>query len=232
MGYCILGLFAFNVVSVQGGALQMMNHGISTGALFALVGMIYRRRHTRQIKDCMGWRAPMPCFAFFLVFFTFSSIGLPGLNGFVGEIMVLLGAFQSGWSHPNAPWGQAIKWAAVLSVSGVVLGAWYMLWLVQRVVFGPPSSADNAPRRPHATTSEPPSERDADLNSREVAALAPLAVLALWIGLYPQFFLQRMDRDLRQATAGAREAADLRATRWVAPRLTASIPPLTPQETP
>ncbi len=198
LGYCILGLFALNAVSVQGGALQMVNHGISTGALFAMIGMIYRRRHTRLIKQLQGLATSMPCLAFFMVFFTFSSIGLPGLNGFPGEIMVLLGTFQSGWSDPSSPWGQAIKWAAVLSVSGVVLGAWYMLWLVQRVMFGPPGAASHSPDAEHADA-----EADSDLNIREVAALAPLAVLALWIGLWPQFFMGRMNADLQAAVAPA-----------------------------
>ena len=198
LGYCILGLFALTPVSVQGGALQMVNHGISTGALFAIVGMIYRRKHTRLIKNLRGLAVSMPCMAFFLVLFTFSSIGLPGLNGFPGEFMVLAGTYQSGWSDPVSPWGQAIRWAAVLAVLGVVLGAWYMLWLVLRVLFGPPSE-------PNASATESSDTDESDLNAREVAALVPLAVLAFWIGVCPQFFLSRMAPDLRAAANPAIE---------------------------
>ena len=137
LGFCMLGLFALNPLGVQGGALQMVNHGISTGALFALVGMLYERYHTRQIADLGGLARRLPILAFFMLLFTLSSIGLPGLNGFAGEILILIGAFQRGWSASAGPLEVSLRWASVLALSGVVLGAWYMLWLVQRVFFGP-----------------------------------------------------------------------------------------------
>jgi NADH-quinone oxidoreductase subunit M len=137
MGFVMLGIFALNPLGLQGGVLQMINHGVSTGALFALVGMLYDRYHTRRIDELHGLARRLPWLAFFLVFFTFSSIGLPGTNGFAGEFMILLGMFQRGWSQ--APAGVGWHWLAlaVVAVSGVVLGAWYMLNLLRRILFGP-----------------------------------------------------------------------------------------------
>jgi len=137
LGYCMLGLFAFNRPAMQGGVLQMINHGLSTGGLFAVFGMIYERYHTREIKDLGGLARRIPLLALFMLLFTFSSIGLPGMNGFAGEFLILIGMFQRGWAE--APAGMQISYTAisVLAVFGVVLGAWYMLWLYQRVFFGP-----------------------------------------------------------------------------------------------
>ena len=195
LGFCMLGLFALNPLGVQGAALQMVNHGISTGALFALIGMLYERYHTREIASFGGLSRRLPVMAFFTLLFTFSSIGLPGLNGFAGEILILAGAFQRGWSETTTAGESTLRWASVLAVSGVVLGAWYMLWLVQRVFFGP--------------IKEPPAaHRVDDLSGREVVALLPLAVLVFWIGLYPRFFLDRMAPALNYSTAAARQVAD------------------------
>ncbi len=196
LGFCMLGLFALNAIAVQGATLQMVNHGISTGALFALVGMLYERYHSRQIADFGGLARRLPILSFFMLLFTFSSIGLPGLNGFAGEIMILIGAFQRGWAQQIGH-GAWVRWAAVLAVSGVVLGAWYMLWLVQRVFFGP--------------LREPVREGPADLNVREIAALAPLAVLVFWIGLYPQYFLRPMAPALHAARQMAAARLDEQA---------------------
>jgi NADH-quinone oxidoreductase subunit M len=201
LGFCMLGLFALNRLGLQGGALQMINHGISTGALFALVGMLYERYHTRQISQLGGLSRPLPWLAFFMLFFTFSSIGLPGLNGFAGEFLILLGMFQRAFAESAGADAWQLRAIAVLAVSGVVLGAWYMLWLVQRVFFGP--------------LREPPTGSDTDeahapvrdLGLREIAALLPLAVLALWIGLYPKFFLDRMGNSLSEAAAAAAQPA-------------------------
>ena len=119
------------------GTLQMVNHGLSTGGLFAVVGMLYERYHTREISELGGLARQVPWLTFFMLVFTLSSIGLPGLNGFVGEVMVLIGMFQRAWtSSPTASQSQ-LTVISVLAVTGVVLGAWYMLWLVQRVFFGP-----------------------------------------------------------------------------------------------
>ena len=182
MGFCMLGLFALNRLGMQGAVLQMINHGISTGALFALVGMIYERYHTRQIGELGGLARRLPALAFFMVLFTLSSIGLPGLNGFTGEFLLLVGMFQRAWSGDPTLWTLHLKVISVLAVFGVILGAWYMLYLVQRVFFGPlrepAGHGDDAPVR--------------DLSLREWAVLTPLAVFVFWIGLWPNFFLTRI----------------------------------------
>lgn len=219
LGYCMLGLFALNRVGMQGGVLQMVNHGLSTGGLFAVFGMIYERYHTREIKDLSGLAKRIPLLSVMMLLFTFSSIGLPGMNGFAGEFMILLGMFQRAYSE--APLIMRCQWIAisVLGVFGVVLGAWYMLWLYQRVFFGPlrepshggeghghaaPTETSHAARAAHSHDSH---GHDAhghgeeevhdphavpDLKCREFLALAPLVVFMFWIGLKPQTFLAPM----------------------------------------
>ncbi|MCC7086759.1 MAG: NADH-quinone oxidoreductase subunit M [Pirellulales bacterium] len=180
MGYVILGFFALNRLSLEGGILQMVNHGLSSAGLFAIVGMIYERYHTRQISELGGLAKRTPILATFAVLFTMSSIGLPGLNGFVGEFMILLGMFQRAWSDAPGPLAPQLLVIAVLTVTGIVLGAWYMLWMVQRVFFGPLKESHS---------SRVSGQRVRDLTLCEFAALAPLAVLIVWVGLYPRFFL-------------------------------------------
>jgi NADH-quinone oxidoreductase subunit M len=196
LGFCMLGLFALTRLGVEGGVLQMINHGLSTGGLFALVGMVYDRYHTREIRALSGLARTTPWLAFFFVLFTLSSIGLPGLNGFAGEFLILIGMFQRAWA--DAPASQATahlyQAIAVLAVFGVVLGAWYMLWLVQRVFFGAPRESAH----------EPPPQPIRDLSRTEMGALVPLAVFVVWIGLHPEFFLSRMRPSLEPA---ARDAA-------------------------
>ena len=196
MGFCVLGLFALNRPGLQGGTLQMVNHGISTGALFALVGMIYERYHTREISALSGLAKRLPILSFFMLLFTFSSIGLPGLNGFAGEVLVLLGMFQRAWSQSIAGWQPLLITVAVLAVSGVVLGAWYMLYLVQRVFFGP--LKEPAQHAAHAPA--------CDLSPREILAVAPLAILVVWIGVAPGFFLSRTAQTLNDVEAVAANA--------------------------
>jgi NADH-quinone oxidoreductase subunit M len=196
LGFCTLGLFALNAMSVQGSVLQLINHGLSTGALFAMVGMIYERYHTRQIADLAGLAARMPWLAFFMVFFTFSSIGVPGLNGFAGEFLILLGTFQRAWADSPAAISPQLTIIAVLAVSGIVLGAWYMLWLVQRVFFGPL-------KEPHVGHHE-----IQDLSLREILALAPLAVFVIWIGIRPADFLSPMQTTIESARLPAATALD------------------------
>ena len=196
MGFCVLGLFALNRPGLQGGTLQMVNHGISTGALFALVGMIYERYHTREISALSGLAKRLPILSFFMLLFTFSSIGLPGLNGFAGEVLVLLGMFQRAWSQSIAGWQPLLIAVAVLAVSGVVLGAWYMLYLVQRVFFGP--LKEPAQHAAHAPA--------CDLSPREILAVAPLAILVVWIGVAPGFFLSRTAQTLNDVEAVAANA--------------------------
>lgn len=197
LGFCMLGMFSLNRLGVQGSALQMISHGISTGALFAIVGMLYERYHTREIRHLGGLAAKTPLLAFFMLLFTFSSIGLPGLNGFAGEFLVLIGTFQRSMGSP-------LIVVAVLAVLGVVLGAWYMLYLVQRLFFGPlrePAQDDHAG----------PEHEVADLSWREFSALAPLAIFVFWIGLQPSFFLKPMEDTLNslvEPAAAARQAAE------------------------
>ena len=198
LGFCMLGLFALNRLGTQGAVLQMVNHGISTGALFAVVGMLYERYHTRNIADLGGLASRAPWLAFFMLLFTLSSIGLPGLNGFAGEFLLLAGMFQRAWTGAPAGWTGQFLVIAALSVFGVVLGAWYMLWLVQRVFFGPlRENRDSNHKSPIH-----------DLLPREIAALAPLAVLVFWIGVWPQFFLQPIAPSLNRATLAAQKRLD------------------------
>jgi NADH-quinone oxidoreductase subunit M len=159
LGLCMIGLFAMNPNGITGGILQMLNHGISTSALFLLVGIVYERRHTRLISEYGGLSKTMPVYATIFMIMTMSSIGLPGLNGFIGELSILMGAFQ------------AAPWLAVLATTGIILGAAYMLWLFQRAMFGPISEVNT---------------RMKDLNPREIAYFLPLVAAAFWIGLYPK----------------------------------------------
>lgn len=164
LGFVMAGIFAMNQQGIEGGILQMVNHGISTGALFVIVGMIYERRHSKRIEDFGGLARVMPVFAALLMIVVFSSIGLPGTNGFIGEVLILLGVFES-----SAP-------AAVLGATGIVLGAVYMLRMYQRVVYGKIEHPENRVLK--------------DLNAREILTLAPVIILILWIGLYPRPFLR------------------------------------------
>jgi NADH-quinone oxidoreductase subunit M len=170
LGYVMLGIFAFNVQGMQGGIYQMLNHGISTGGLFLIVGMIYERRHTRMIADFGGLSAEMPRLAAFFMIVTLSSIALPGTNGFVGEFLILLGAFRS-----NILYG-------VLAAAGVVLGAVYMLWMFQRVMLGKITHQENRGLP--------------DLTGRETAILVAVVFFIFLMGLYPNPFLRKMDASL------------------------------------
>ncbi len=170
MGFVILGLFALNTQGVEGGILQMINHGIITGALFLMVGMIYERTHTRMIADYGGFASAVPWFAGVFMIFTLASIGLPGTNGFIGEFLIILGAFS------------ANKLIGVLSATGIILGAGYMLRLYQRIFFETLS--------PEYTKQE--SRIPGDLNFREAVVLIPLIILVFVIGFYPELLLSYM----------------------------------------
>jgi NADH-quinone oxidoreductase subunit M len=167
LGFVVLGIFVGTVQGMSGGILQMVSHGISTGALFMLVGILYERRHTRLIADFGGLAKTVPVLAGIFLFVTMSSIGLPALNGFVGEFMILVGTFTS------------YRWWVVPATFGVVLAAIYLLWAYQRVFYGPVTSPENESMR--------------DLGPREVGMLAPLLVLIVAIGVYPKPFLDRIN---------------------------------------
>ncbi|MBA2340882.1 MAG: NADH-quinone oxidoreductase subunit M, partial [Pyrinomonadaceae bacterium] len=174
MGFVVLGLFSFTEQGMQGALYQMLNHGVSTGALFLLVGMIYDRRHTRMIEDFGGLNKPMPLFATLFVFASLSSVGLPILNGFVGEFLIMLGMWTSNLRY---------SWiATMLAATGVIWAAVYMLWMLQRVLFGRITNEEN--------------RRLSDLNWRELGLLAPLLALMILMGVYPQPFLQRSERSV------------------------------------
>lgn len=163
LGFVVLGIFAFNTIAVQGAIIQMINHGLSTGALFLLVGMIYDRRHTRQIADFGGIARVMPVMAVLFLVSTLASIGLPGLNGFIGEFLILNGSFSSELYNNKA--------FAVIATTGVILAAVYMLWLYQRLMFGPITHDENKVLK--------------DLNKREIGLLIPLVIFMVWIGIRP-----------------------------------------------
>ena len=172
MGFVMLGLFVLTPMAAKGAVLQMVNHGISTGALFLIVGIIYERRHTRLISEFGGLASRMPVYAAVFLIMTMSSIGLPGLNGFIGEFMILMGTFPVSW-----------LWTAV-AATGIVLGAGYMLWLYQRVMFG--------------RLANPANESLKDLTLRELATFLPLIVLAFWIGIFPKPFLAVLDKPVEK----------------------------------
>ena len=186
LGFCMLGIFALTAEGASGSAYQMLNHGVSTGALFLLFGWLYERRHTRNLIDFGGVARSMPVFAALFLIITFSSIAVPGTNGFIGEFLVLLGTFKS----TRVP-----MWLAVLATSGVILGASYMLWMVQRVFFGPLVQVENARLR--------------DLNGRELATSLPFVVVVLVMGVLPGFFLDRLETPTRRYLARAQVGLDV-----------------------
>jgi len=174
LGFIIVGIFAFSVQSLEGAVFQMVNHGISTGALFLLVGMIYERRHTRMIAELGGLQKSAPIMAGMFTVVMLSSIGLPGLNGFVGEFLILLGTFTTA------------RWWAVVAASGVILAALYLLWAYQRVFHGE-ATGDNATMP--------------DIRLTESLAMAPLLVLIVFLGVYPKPMLERMEPAVERLVA-------------------------------
>ena len=172
LGFCTLGIFALNPAGLSGSIIQQINHGISTGGLFLIVGLIYERRHTREISEFGGLSTVMPVYAILFMIIAMSSLGLPTLNGFIGEFVILQGAYEESW-----------VWAA-FGVSGIVLGACYMLWLYQRTMFG--------------TIENPKNKALKDLNFREVMTLVPLVIWAFWIGLYPRPFFEILEKPVQK----------------------------------
>ncbi|MBI3781448.1 MAG: hypothetical protein HY278_10415, partial [candidate division NC10 bacterium] len=203
LGFVMLGIFAMNLQAVEGSILQMVNHGLSTGALFLLVGMIYERRHTRMIEEFGGLSRPLPRFALCFLVVTMSSIGLPGLNGFVGEFLILAGTFR------------VHKGFAVLAAIGIILAAVYMLWMWQRVMWGEIRRPENLGL--------------GDLGRREMAILVPIILLILWIGLSPNHLLRKMDASVSKLLGQIAGAP--RAQRSVPPRSSGFLVPSSGLET-
>ncbi len=170
MGLIMLAVFSLNMEGVEGAIYQMLNHGLSTGALFLIVGILYERAHTRLIKDFGGVSSRMPVFAAFFLVSMLSSVGLPGLNGFVGEILCLFGVFQTS------------QLLAILAVSTVILAAAYLLWMFQRVMHGPVVNDTVRSLK--------------DMNKREIAYFVPIVIMMFWMGIYPQTFLRKMDSSV------------------------------------
>lgn len=189
LGYCMLGLFAWNIEGVSGSLYQMLNHGVSTGALFLLVGMIYERTHSREISKYGGLAAAMPIFTVFFFITTLSSIAVPGTNGFIGEFLILFGAFK------------VSPWATAIACTGMVFGAVYMLWMFKRIFFGKagelvPEVADAHHGHGHGHGESHSSHfygkhALSDLSAREIAVLVPLMILVFWMGLFPNTFLDK-----------------------------------------
>lgn len=180
MGFVTLGIFALNTQGMEGGILQMINHGIVTGALFLSIGIIYERTHSRQIADYGGLASVMPVYAAAFMVFTLASVGLPSTNGFIGEFLIIIGGFS------------ARQWAGVLAATGIIIGAGYMLWLYQRIFFMETNSKVVGLE---------------DMNARELVALLPTIILIFWIGIYPNTFLGFMHESvqhlLEQVNAGS-----------------------------
>jgi NADH-quinone oxidoreductase subunit M len=203
LAFCTLGIFALTPHGLSGSVIQQINHGISTGALFLLIGVLYERRHTRLISEFGGLSTPMPNFAAIYMIASLSSLGLPLLNGFIGEFTILRGTYEV-----------SIRYTAWASI-GIVLGAAYLLWLYQRVMFGP--------------VTNPANEHMADLNAREYATLIPLVILMFWIGIYPKPLFRFLERPVEQIVEqvnpgyyGAERAANPAAAPALAPAPAAS----------
>jgi NADH-quinone oxidoreductase subunit M len=182
LGFVVIGIFALTDIGAAGSVVQMVNHGLSTGALFLLIGFLYDRTHSREIADYSGLLKSMPIFGGLFLFTVMSSVALPGLNGFVGEFPILLGTYQT------------VPWAAVLAAFGVILAALYLLWAYQRMFHGPVEGR---------------AVGLVDLNLREIAVMTPLVVLMLVIGLYPKPIYDRVNPSVEQVIAEARDGADL-----------------------
>jgi NADH-quinone oxidoreductase subunit M len=188
LGLCMLGMFSLTLVGLQGSMMQMINHGLSTPLLFLLIGMVYERYHTRKIADYSGMAAKMPLFAFFLVFASLSSVGLPLLNGFVGEVLCLAGIYQY-----EATFGMTriLPILTVLGASGMILGAWYLFTVLKKVLFGPL----------HEPHHDGPHTEVKDLSPREWGLMLPLVALCVLIGVYPWPVLESSEKDMKRVVS-------------------------------
>lgn len=176
LGFVVLGIFSMTVEGLQGAIIQMVNHGLSTGMLFLCVGVLYERRHTREIEEFGGIARIMPVFTVFFAIAMLASVGLPGLNGFIGEFLTLLGAFKS-------PFLKSI-WYTIFAATGVIFAAVYLLWMFRRVMFGTVTNHANLALK--------------DINKREWATLLPVVVFIVWIGVYPSSFLHISENSTKK----------------------------------
>lgn len=203
MGVCVLGLLALNPAGLVGSVLYMINHGLATGALFLCIGMMYERYHTKDMQEIGGLARRMPIWAFFMVFFTMSSIGLPGLNGFVSEVLCLFGAFTASGDGAGSGYPGILgpRWMIVAGIGSVILGAAYMLYMVGRVVWGPlkePHGHDHGRGHGHGHGH---GHAIADLNGREIGILAPIAIVCLLIGVQPWPLMDAIEPSARETLA-------------------------------
>ena len=215
LGYCVLGLFALNSIGLTGSVLYMINHGLSTGALFLLIGMMYERYHTRSMKEIGGLGAKMPIWSVFMVFFAMASVGLPGLNGYISELFCMLGAFQAGgltWKAgsgisllPGATWGNLGPWYAFAAGVGMIVTAMYLLYMLGKVVWGPLKVPGGHDDHGHGSGSHDAAGHSGglptDLNAREIGILLPLAAACLALGLYPKPLINVLEKPMADVAA-------------------------------
>ena len=200
MGFVVLGLFAFNPIGMQGAVAYMVCHGLSTGALFLCIGMVYERFHTKEMDAMSGLARRMPVWASFMVLFTLASVGLPGLNGFVGEFLCLMGTFVAEHDQPAGYPGVMGPWFAVVAGAGLILGAMYLLLLLGKIVWGPlkvPGASEDPHEHAHGDQGHGGLPRD--LSFREIAVLLPIAVACVAIGVYPRVMLDVTEPSAREA---------------------------------
>lgn len=225
LGFCVLGLFALNGIGLSGSILYMLNHGLSTGALFLMIGMIYERYHTRSMRELGGLAKKMPVWATFMVIFTMASVGLPGTNGFISEFMCLLGAFEAGgvkWpmfdgtpgvggqllaAYPGATYGNLGPWFAFIAGTGMIVTAMYLLYMLGRIVWGPllephgHGGSGGHGHGDHGDAQETHGALPRDLSAREIGLLVPLAALCIGIGLFPGPLLKTLEAPTRNTVA-------------------------------
>jgi NADH-quinone oxidoreductase subunit M len=190
LGFCMLGLFSLNSIGATGSVMYMINHGLSTGALFLCIGMIYERYHTKDMEQLGGLAKRMPVWSFFMVFFTMASLGLPGLNGFIGEFLCLMGCFTAEPDSVAGFPGVLGPWYAVFAGLGLVLAAMYLLIMLGKLVWGPLKEPHGHAHGSGHGGDHHAGELPADLNAREIGILVPLAVVCLAIGFYPKPMLE------------------------------------------
>jgi NADH-quinone oxidoreductase subunit M len=250
LGFCMMGMFALNEAGLQGSILYMINHGLSTGALFLLIGMMYERYHTRDMDEVGGLAARMPIWATFMVFFTMASVGLPGLNGFISEFLCVMGAFQASdqWGSMQTVGGQGAGlgvYFAFFAGIGMIIAAIYLLYMLGRVVFGPlrepaghaahtshtghGSHGSHGTHGAHATHATATAHHDehhlpADLTGREIGILVPLAVLCVLLGVYPKPLMNMIEPSVQATTALAQTTRDRLKTASVAQPVYAPSP--------